>query len=148
MTIDVLNQEFVIGATPEAVLAHLVDPQSYVGLNPFVTAVRDVRQQQDGSYAYTAIEHLTALRVVSWDNPIRVVSGVEEPGGRFVMQVTAKAGVSVRIVTDVTPDSAGAAVRDSMTLTAPRLLRGYVVKMGRAGHQQRAATLRARLEHN
>lgn len=145
MTIDVLHQEFVIGAAPEAVLAHLLDPQSYVGLNPFVIAVRDVRRQGD-AVAYTAIEHLTALRVVSWDNPIEVVSRVEGAGERFVMEVTAKAGVTVRIVTDVTPAPAGAAVHDSMTLSAPWLLRRYVRKMGRAGHEQRAATLKARLE--
>ncbi|MET0494269.1 MAG: hypothetical protein ABW000_14175 [Actinoplanes sp.] len=144
MTIDVLRQEFVIGATPDAVLAHLLDPQSYIGLNPFVIAVRDVRQQEDGT-AYTAVEHLTAMRVLSWDNLLQVESRVES-GERFVMHLTAKAGITVHIVTDVTPDPAGAAVRDTMTLSAPRLLSRYVLKMGRAGHLHRVATLKARLE--
>jgi hypothetical protein len=143
MRSDVLEHRFTVSALPDEVLSHLADPANYVGLNPYVVAVRDVRQQ-DGTTAFTAIEHLTVLGL-GWDNPIDVVSRIDKPNGRQVMDVVSRGGVAVRIVTSVAAAPSGSTVEDTITLTCPAPIRAFARKRARAGQLHRAARLNDRL---
>jgi len=140
---DVLEHRFTVSASPDEVLSHLADPANYVGLNPYVVAVRDVRQQ-DGTTAYTAVEHLKFLGI-GWDNPIEVVSRIDEPKGRQVMDVVSRGGVTVRIVTSVATAPCGSTVEDTITLTCRTPIRAFARRLARAGQLHRAACLNARL---
>lgn len=143
MRSDVLEHRFTVSASPEEVLSHLADPANYVGLNPYVVAVRDVREQ-DGKTAYTAIEHLTVLGL-GWDNPIEVVSRIDQANGRQVMDIVSRGGVTVRILTSVAAAPSGSTVDDTITLTCPAPIRTFARKLARAGQLHRAACLNARL---
>ncbi|PZG15270.1 SRPBCC family protein [Nonomuraea aridisoli] len=89
MTETVLRNVFQVPATPAAVLAHLSEPSSYVGLSPLVVEVRDVRREP-GEVRYVCVERFRFLRVVTYDNLIEVtlrpagdgIEGeVDSPGG-------------------------------------------------------------------
>ena len=143
MRSDVLEHRFTVSASPDEVLSHLADPANYVGLNPYVVAVRDVRQQDDAT-AFTAIEHLTVLGL-GWDNPIEVVSRIDQPNGRQIMDVVSRGGVIVQILTSVAAAAAGSTVEDTIKLTCRALVRAFARKRARAGQLHRAACLNDRL---
>ncbi|MFG2074689.1 SRPBCC family protein [Nonomuraea maritima] len=109
----VLRNVFHVPAPPEAVLAHLSEPSSYVGLSPLVVAVRDVRREP-GETRYSCVERFRFLGLVTYDNLIDVTlrptaNGVEgevrSPGGvwmdyRFAL-AAAPGGTEVEDVLDV-----------------------------------------------
>ncbi|WP_093609120.1 hypothetical protein [Actinoplanes philippinensis] len=142
MKSDELQHRFTIPATPEAVVSHLMQPQSYVGLNGLVVAVRDIREE-DGATAYTAIERLPLLGF-HFHSPLKVRVRSEKDGSRFIMEVDTRGGVQVRIVTDLSPAPEGATADDTITLTAAAPVRWYARKQARAGQLHRARTLAAR----
>ncbi|GAA1642915.1 hypothetical protein [Actinoplanes couchii] len=142
MKSEVLRHSFTVPASPGVVVSHLLEPQSYVGLNGFVVAVRDIREE-DGFTAYTAIERLPVLGF-HFDGRLRVRVRGERDGTRFVMEVGTRGGVGVRIVTDVSPAPEGTLAEDTITLTAAAPVRWYARKQARAGQLQRAETLAAR----
>jgi len=84
-----LRHTFHVRNTPEALHAHLSQPQSYIGLSPMVVAVKDV--ERDGSETrYTSVERFRFLGFLRYDNMIKVtlrstprtVEGeVRSPGG-------------------------------------------------------------------
>jgi hypothetical protein len=139
----VLRHEFTVPAPPDVVVSHLMEPAAYVGLNGLVIAVRDIRSDGD-AIAYTAVERLPFLGL-HYHNDLKVRVHTEEGGTRFVMEVDTRGGVRVRITTDVTPAAGGSLAADSITLTAPALMRGYATRQARAGQLQRARTLAARM---
>src|SRR5690606_19568875 len=59
---------FTIAAPPRAVLDHLNDPRSYVGLSPLVVEVRDIRADADGVVHYIAVERFRFLGFLHYDN--------------------------------------------------------------------------------
>ncbi len=50
-----LSRSYDIAATPAAVLAHLAEPENYIGLSPLLVDVRDVRCE-GGVTHYAAVE--------------------------------------------------------------------------------------------
>jgi hypothetical protein len=140
---DVLRHRFTVPAPPEAVIAHLLEPSSYVGLNGLVTEVRDIREER-GAVAYTAIERLPLLGM-HFHSELKVRVHSEQEGTRFVMEVGTRGGVQVRIVTDVAPAPEGSIADDTITLTAALPVRVYARRQARAGQLHRARTLAARL---
>ncbi|MFI5843062.1 hypothetical protein ACIA8K_25465 [Catenuloplanes sp. NPDC051500] len=143
MKSEVLRHRFTVPAPPAAVLAHLLEPASYVGLNGLVIAVQDIREE-DGATAYTAIERLHVLGL-RFHTRLKVRVHSEEDGTRFVMQVATGGGVRVRIETALAPIPEGSAADDTITLTAAAPMRAYAVKQARAGQLHRARTLADRL---
>jgi hypothetical protein len=140
---DVLRHEFVVPASPDAVVSHLMEPASYVGLNGLVVAVKDIHEEGD-TLAYTAIERLPLLGL-HFHSQLKVRVRTEENGTRFVMEVDTRGGVRVRIVTDCAPAPEGTLADDTITLTAAAPVRAYARKQARAGQLHRARTLAARL---
>jgi hypothetical protein len=72
-----LSRSYDIAAAPAAVLAHLADPQNYIGLSPLLVDVRDVRRE-DGVTHYAAVERFRFLGLVRHDNVIRVTLRTED----------------------------------------------------------------------
>ena len=72
-----LSHSYDIAATPAAVLAHLADPENYVGLSPLLVDVRDVRCE-GGVTHYVAIERFRFLGLVRHDNVIQVSLRTED----------------------------------------------------------------------
>ncbi|WP_329031090.1 hypothetical protein [Streptomyces sp. NBC_01423] len=138
-----LRHQFTVPATPEAAVSYLMKPSSYVELNGFVIGVRDVREEE-GATVYTAIERLPVLGR-HFQSPLKVRVRSEEEGTRFIMEVDTRGGVRVRVVTVFTQVPEGAMADDTITLTAPALLRPYASKQARVGQLHRGKTLAVRL---
>lgn len=114
-------------------------PSSYVELNGFVIAVRDIREEE-GATAYTAVERLPAL---GWHfhSALKVRVRSEEKGRRFIMEVDGRGGVRVRGETEFTSAPEGSVADDTIALTAPALLRPYASKQARVGQLHRGKAL-------
>ncbi|MFE7615864.1 hypothetical protein [Streptomyces sp. NPDC057496] len=139
----VLQHQFTVPAAPEVAVSYLMKPSSYVELNGFVIAVRDIHEEE-GATVYTAIERLPVLRW-HFHSALKVRVRSEEAGTRFVMEVDGRGGVHVRVVTKFTSAPEGAVADDTITLTAPALLRSYTSKQARVGQLHRAQALAARI---
>jgi hypothetical protein len=142
-----LEHAFTLAASPSAVLALLAEPASYVGLTPFVTSVRDVREV-DGVTHYTAVERFVFLKVVKHDNPIAVTLVVDTShpvtatvGG----EVVSPGWVRMTYRYTIAPDPVGASLVDTLHLRAPLGLLRFARAQARAAQLYRAEELARRL---
>jgi len=143
MSFDRFSNQFTVAAPAEKIFAHLMVPESYIGLSPLVVAVRDVTPAGDGSIVYTAIERFK-LGPFKWDNPIRVtLTGV--PDSRVTSSVKSPGGVTLVSTTDLVADGDSTTVTDTIEVTSPWLLRWFVVGQARKVQLSRAAELDRRL---
>ncbi|MFJ6700676.1 SRPBCC family protein [Streptomyces sp. NPDC091272] len=142
-----LTEEFTRGVTvarpAEAVFDHLARPDSYVGLSPLVIAVRDVHLSAD-EVRYVAVERFR-LGPLRWDNPIRVTMTFPRPGRRIVSQVRSPGRVRLEATVDLTTDSAGTHLHESVRVTFPRPLRALVVGQAAKAQNYRLAELARRM---
>ncbi|TCC00650.1 SRPBCC family protein [Micromonospora zingiberis] len=133
----------------DEVYRHLSDPHSYIGLSPLVVAVRDVRTSRDAEGRtvtdYVAVERFRFLRLLRWDNPIRVRMVATRPNGQLVSDVRSPGRVRLRAVVDLTAEAAGTRVHEQVTATAPALLRRFVSSQARQVAAYRAAELTRRM---
>jgi carbon monoxide dehydrogenase subunit G len=142
MPTDRFSHSFVVDALPSRVYAHLIEPQSYVGLSPLVVTVRDVRQVED-AVRYVAVERFN-IGPFRWDNNIRVeMRGT--PDERVVSDVTSPGRVRLVATVDLRPARRGTEVTEVVELTAPLLLRGFATGQARKVQQERAAELTRRM---
>lgn len=142
MPTDRFSHSFVVDALPSRVYAHLIEPQSYVGLSPLVVTVREVRQVAD-AVRYVAVERFS-FGPFRWDNNIRVeMRGT--PDERVVSDVTSPGRVRLVATVDLRPARQGTQVTEIIELTAPMFLRGFATGQARKVQQERAAELTRRM---
>jgi hypothetical protein len=140
---------FTIAAPPRAVLDHLNDPRSYVGLSPLVVEVRDIRADADGVVHYIAVERFRLLGFLRYDNAIRVTIRGEASGdgGWVGGDVDSPGGVTLRYGYTVVPDGAGrTAVTDRIEVAAPLGLRRFSIRRASEVQAARARILAERLD--
>ncbi|MGW0502268.1 SRPBCC family protein [Micromonospora sp. NPDC003241] len=132
----------VVAASPDEVYRHLTDPHSYIGLSPLIVAVSDVRTGRDADGRavtdYVAVERFRMVGPLRWDNHIRVRMVATRPGSQIVSDVRSPGWVWLRAVVDLTPETDGTRIRESVTAGAPLLLRRFV-----AGQARQVAAFRA-----
>lgn len=146
---EVSQIEFPIAAPPRAVIEHLSDPRSYVGLSPLVVEVRDIRREGAGTVHYVAVERFRFLGVLRYDNAIRVTIRTEAraDGGWVGGDVDSPGGVTLRYGYTVVPDGAGrSAVTDRIEVSAPFGLRRFSIRRASEVQAARARILAERLE--
>lgn len=138
MPVELLTKQFEVAATPCGIAAYLRDPARYVNLNPYVTEVRDIRNQ-DGSVTFVAVERIKLMGPIHRTNLLRIeiLSGTDE---QVTYNVTTK-GVSARIETQLAEFEGRTHVRDSIHLTVPALARKFALKQARFAQNHRAAAL-------
>ncbi|MEV6693579.1 SRPBCC family protein [Micromonospora sp. NPDC051196] len=139
----------MVSSIVDEVYRHLSDPHSYIGLSPLVVAVSDVRISRDAEgrtvIDYVAVERFRFLRLLHWDNRIRVRMVATRPGAQLVSDVVSPGRVRLRAVVDLTAEAAGTRVREQITATAPALLRRFVAGQARQVAAYRAAELTRRM---
>ncbi|KQQ93133.1 hypothetical protein ASF62_15460 [Leifsonia sp. Leaf325] len=167
----ILTHSFSVAAPPAAVVAHLADPHSYLGLSPLIVAVREVHavDGRPGVTGYTAVERFSALGL-HYDNLIavtlaadesdvrrRVVGGnVVSPGGvrlsyRYTIEPVGPStsasgsGASSAGVTGEATTDAAARVTDTITVHAPFGLLRFASGQARSVQLSRALILEQRL---
>jgi hypothetical protein len=144
-----LNRSYDIAAPPAAVLAHLAEPENYIGLSPLLVDVRDVRCEGGVTY-YVAVERFRFLGLVQHDNVIQVSLRTEDarlPGEATVSgEVVSPGGVRMDYRFAVTARSdGGALVVDTLRLHAPFGLLHYAAGKAGAVQAERGRVLARRL---
>ncbi|MGW4379314.1 SRPBCC family protein [Kitasatospora sp. NPDC004531] len=143
-----LSRSYDIAAPPAAVLAHLAEPENYIGLSPLLVDVRDIRRE-DGVTHYCAVERFHFLGLLHHDNLIRVSLHTEDagPAGATVSgNVVSPGGVRMDYRFAITPRGTnGSHVVDTLHLHAPFGLLRYAAKQATAVQTARARALAHRL---
>jgi hypothetical protein len=151
MATDRWDTTFALPADPEVVYRHLADPHNYVGLSPLVVAVRGVRADTDAQgrarVAYVAVERFRFARVLHWDNAIKVVMTLTEPGRELVSEVVSPGRVRLTSRVVLTPQDGKTRVTETVNVTSPALLRRFVTAQARSAATHRAAELTRRMSH-
>ncbi|WP_144124502.1 SRPBCC family protein [Catellatospora sichuanensis] len=149
MAVAHLAHSWRVDSPPESVFAHLTEPQHYIGLSPLVVEVRDVRRGTDehGEQVtdYVAVERFRFLKVLRWDNLIRVRMRVVEPGRALRQSVVSPGGVRLEWTVRLTPEEDGATVDDRLEMTMAAPMRGFVTRQARGVQLHRAAELTRRM---
>jgi carbon monoxide dehydrogenase subunit G len=144
MARDRFSRTFPVAAAPDAVLAHLSDPHSYVGLAPLIVAVRDVRAEGN-RVSYVSVERFR-LGPLHWDNPIRVTMTTDAAALRVTSHVRSPGWVTLDSVVDLVPrDEGGTDVTETVELSCPAVLRGFVVREAKRAQDGRATELTRRM---
>lgn len=149
MAVAHLAHSWRVDSPPETVFAHLTEPQHYIGLSPLVVEVRDVRrgadEQGEPVTDYVAVERFRFLKVLRWDNLIRVRMRVLEPGTALRQSVVSPGGVRLEWTVRLTPDGDGTTVDDQMEITMAAPMRGFVTGQARGVQLHRAGELARRM---
>jgi formyltetrahydrofolate deformylase len=99
------------------------------------------------THADTAVERIRLLGPIHQKNPLHLVVRSEGPVDRVIYDVTTRGGIVVRIVTElnelanIVRDGGGTDVQDTITLTVPRLIRGFALRQARVAQLHRATVL-------
>ncbi|MBB5781464.1 SRPBCC family protein [Nonomuraea jabiensis] len=138
----VLRNAFHVPAPPSAVLAHLSEPSSYVGLSPLVVAVRDVRRAP-GESRFVSVERFRFFGFVKYDNLIEVT--LRATGEAVEGEVVSPGGVRLDYRFGLAADGAGTEVEDRLTVDAAvRPLLWYAARKAREVQLARAGILAGR----
>ncbi|HEY4459080.1 MAG TPA: hypothetical protein VGN81_32505 [Pseudonocardiaceae bacterium] len=138
-----LENVFTVGATPEAVRAHLAEPTNYIGLSPLIVAVDDVRTVNDTVH-YVAVERFR-FGFLRHDNRIAVSLRTAE--GRVWGEVVSPGRVRLDYGYTFVPDGDQTTVTDTLRLRAPFGLRRFAASQARAVQLTRAGILATRMGH-
>ncbi|MFG1704247.1 SRPBCC family protein [Nonomuraea sp. M3C6] len=115
MAESLLRNVFHVPAPPSAVLAHLSEPSSYVGLSPLVVEVRDVRREP-GETRFVSVERFRFLGFLKYDNLIKVTLRCTAEGVEG--EVDSPGGVRLDYRFGLAADGAGTEVEDVLTVHA------------------------------
>ncbi len=154
MATETWDTTFRVLASPATVYQHLADPYNYVGLSPLLVEVRDVVPDTDDQgrprVAYVAVERFRFARVLHHDNLIKVTLTQTHTNQELVSDVRSPGGVRLTARVTVTGDAGGTGadatvVTETVRVTFPALLRGFVTSQARAVAAFRAVELARRM---
>ncbi|MET0494626.1 MAG: SRPBCC family protein [Actinoplanes sp.] len=137
------GHSYAVAAPAAKIFAHLVRPESYIGLSPLVVAVRDVRHEGD-KVSYVSVERFT-FGPLKWDNPIKVTMTPAVPDRRLVSDVISPGRVRLTATVELVPISSGTQVTETIEVSSPALLRGFVLGQARSVQRARATELTRRM---
>jgi hypothetical protein len=147
MSVGILTHRFSVGVPPGEIAAYMTDPANYGELNPYVISVGDARGAEGGAVEFTAVERIRLFGPIHQKNPLRLVVRSEGAAERVIYDITTRGGIVVRIVTELAEideaaaGGAGTDVHDTVTLTVPRLARGFALREARIAQKHKATVL-------
>lgn len=134
-----LTHTYDVAADPAAVLAHLAEPDNYIGLSPLLVEVRDIRCEDEVTH-YLAVERFRFLGLVKHDNLIQVSLRVERgqlpEEGTVSGDVVSPGGVRMGYRFAVEAQDSGSRIMDTLNLHAPFGLLRFAA--GKASDVQKA----------
>jgi hypothetical protein len=141
--ITVLADEVVVDAAPTEVLDHLADPRSYIGLSPLVVRVEVLGTDDEGT-DYLAVERF-GRGILHWDNRIRVRLVADREHLVLRSAVRSPGRVTLDVEVALLPNDAGTLVQETIRLSSPRVVAGFVRGQARAVQVHRLAELARRM---
>jgi len=147
---DGRSVEMVVTGTvpgvPAAVRAWYCDIANLQGFHPIIVDVRRVGRDL-GADGTTVTDFVVRERVLVGPLPVRssyrvrITAPVDGPIGTRALQFP---GVRLDGTVTFTADDAGTAIREQVTIRAPRLLLGFVAREARRAHEQMLARMAVR----
>jgi hypothetical protein len=110
-----LRNVFHVAAPTSAVLAHLSEPSSYVGLSPLVVEVREVRREP-GQTRFVSVERFRFLGFLRYDNLIEVTLRASREGVEG--EVDSPGGVRLDYRFGLAPEGGGTEVEEVLRVRA------------------------------
>ncbi len=141
------EQRTRVTVSAQTIYGHFVTPQHFIGFQPFVQDVREVRWADSLDGTRTVRYQLVESVPLIWGLRVKAVSQVETrlpmEGWVLVQSVKARLGVQLQAVVTITPDGNEAAyVHEQIEVRAPALLIGYVARRVHEALIARHAALR------
>ncbi len=147
--------EFSLSTSIKAPLSRvysiLSTPTEFIGLQPFVVHCDVVHKEVDsktGSLTYELyyIERLKIVGSLAYRNRIHVFMTANPSAGRIEFKVHSVPSVDLHSQYQISENPAGITVAQTVSISCPRLLQSYVVKMARTAQEQLLVNLRHRVE--
>ena len=143
------THRYFINADVNKIYSYMSDPNSYIGLSPLVTAVNNIQRLPESdvpTIQYEAVETFHFLGFIRYPNHIKVRLLLTKPNVQLVHQVESIPNVRVRFTFDFQPEGSGTWINESVVVTMPLPLKGYVVSQAKSVQQSRAQILKTRME--
>ncbi len=147
----VYNLEFQvhINAPAKAAYEHLNDPHNFVGLQPLLTHVDNVKLgEQDGckTVSYETVEAFRWLGIVLYRNRIRVQTVFTNPPEKFNTIVHSFPNITLYVQYTFTPKDNGVLIKETMQVHAYEWLAKFVISQATGAQNTLLANLKNRLE--
>jgi hypothetical protein len=127
------------------VFAELSAPERFLGLQPLLTAVREVAGP-DATRCFEAVERVPLLAGWTLPSRLRVELAPSADATRVAFRTRAPLGIRLIGSFDLDEASGGTSVRESVELRCARLLRGFVAPRAMRAQEALLANLKRRLE--
>jgi hypothetical protein len=131
-----------------ALYTFLAVPQNHLGLQPLLAEIRELREfaAADGttSYQYTIVERLPILGQLAWYQPSRVTLTPRPAQNQITFVVYSSPGLRLDSLYQLTPQTCGTQLRETVTISVSTFLAGYVGKMAEQAHEAIFRRLRER----
>lgn len=139
-----------IQAELTAVYAHLADIDNHPGLQPLVVETREIDRGIDDKahvvIRFFSIEQFRFLGLFTYHNKIRVTMIQIPEENLIIHEVDSFPNIRLVSQTRFQPEGAGTAVTETIHISTPNLVAGYVQKTASSAHDTLMQNLKARLE--
>jgi hypothetical protein len=131
MSLNTFTLHTTLQAAPESVIDFLMQPENYVGLQPFMVSSRLLERGTDAHgrafVHYAAVEGVPILGSLRMNTPLDVVSTVVVPGAQMVSLVSSSFNVRVEFRYDFQRTGDQTHLTLTVTVQAPFWTRGLVL---------------------
>ncbi|MBE2223872.1 MAG: SRPBCC family protein [Anaerolineae bacterium] len=139
-----------IEAEATAVYSHLADISNHPGLQPLVVETREIERTvaDDGQTVihFFSVEQFHFLGFIPYQNKIRVKMTQIPEEHLLIQAVDSFPNITLISRTTFQPDATGTAVTETIHISTPNFVAGYVQKTADAAHDVLMQNLKTRLE--
>lgn len=143
-------KETIIQREVAAIYEHLSKPQNFVGLQPLVVEVDDIRQSTNEAgqvcFDYYAVEQLHFLGFIPYRNKIASRMSLIAVNQHIRQEVRAALGIRLRQDITLTVSGQATHIRNAIDYQAPAMLRAYVHQQIDSAHAYLLEELKRRME--
>lgn len=147
--IEIVKAIFV-QADPEAMFAHLADIKNHPGLQPLVVETQEIERTVDENkhtiVDFFSVELFRFLGLISYRNKIRVKMIQVPEENLIIHEVESFPNITLISHTTFEPENGGTAVAETIQITTPNIVAGYVEKTADAAHDSLMQNLKTRME--
>jgi hypothetical protein len=144
-TLDVL-----IDAPAEQIIDHLMQPENYVGLQPFVqssdTLERGLDAQGFPFVRYRSVEHVPLLGNLRLPTPIEAHTTLTRPAEQMITTVNSAASINITFIYDFRLEGAQTLLTLTVNAVTPRVLLSLVLRRAKQAQTAVLNNLKARME--
>jgi polyketide cyclase/dehydrase/lipid transport protein len=139
-----------ICAPPAAVFAHLSEPRNFLGLQPLLVELREIRRGSDPegrpTRRFETVEKLRLAGFFPFRNRIEGLLTLVSDGEAVAVEVWSRPRLVLRSLYRLCPEGGGTRVVEAVAIDCPSLLAHPVRRQAERAHDRLLAALKERLE--